>query len=324
MERSLAVYRILTLDGGGIRGLLSAVLMDELDRRHPGWLDRVDMIAGTSTGGILALALAKGLKPAELADLYYDLGSIVFKDNLLDDVRDLGRVIGADYATRHLRGELEKIFSDTRLEDLDKRVLITAFDLDNEAVPPEERSWKPKFFHNFPGEGSDGERRAADVALYTSAAPTYFPSVDGYIDGGVVANHPGMVALSQTQDKRSEIPDRPRVDEIRLFSIGAGKVLSHIKRPTHNWGLVQWAKPLLNLMLDAVSGVPDFQCRQMLGASYHRINYTFPDGKGIELDEWKKRDRLVEIGRKEMTDKLSAAADWLVKYWLDDSKSQKE
>ncbi len=315
----MAAYRILTLDGGGIRGLLSAVLMDELDRRNPDWLDRVDMIAGTSTGGILALALANGMKPAELAELYYELGPIIFKDNLLDEVRDLGRMIGADYGTKNLRSELEKIFADTRLRDLDKRVLITAFDLDNEAVLPEERSWKPKFFHNFPGVDSDGEQHAADVALYSSAAPTYFPSVDGYIDGGVVANHPGMVALSQTQDQRSEIPDRPRVDEIRLLSIGTGQVLSYIQGPIHNWGLVQWAKPLLNLMLDAVSGVPDFQCRQMLGAKYHRLNYTFPDGKGIELGEWKKRDRLVGIGRKDMVTELDAAADWLAVHWLDAS-----
>ena len=315
----MAAYRILTLDGGGIRGLLSAVLMDELDRRNPDWLDRVDMIAGTSTGGILALALANGMKPAELAELYYELGPIIFKDNLLDEVRDLGRMIGADYGTKNLRSELEKIFADTRLRDLDKRVLITAFDLDNEAVLPEERSWKPKFFHNFPGVDSDGEQHAADVALYSSAAPTYFPSVDGYIDGGVVANHPGMVALSQTQDQRSKIPDRPRVDEIRLLSIGTGQVLSYIQGPIHNWGLVQWAKPLLNLMLDAVSGVPDFQCRQMLGANYHRLNYTFPDGKGIELGEWKKRDRLVGIGRKDMVTELDAAADWLAVHWLDAS-----
>ncbi len=313
----MAVYRILTLDGGGIRGLLSAVLMDELDRRHPDWLSRVDMIAGTSTGGILALALANGMQPAKLAELYYELGPIIFKDNLLDDVRDLGRMIGADYGTKNLRRELEKIFADTRLQDLNKRVLVTAFDLDNEAESPEERSWKPKFFHNFPGGDSDGERHAADVALYSSAAPTYFPSVDGYIDGGVVANHPGMVALSQTQDRRSEIQDRPRIDEIRLLSIGTGQVLSYIKGPIHNWGLVQWAKPLLNLMLDAVSGVPDFQCRQILGANYHRLNYTFPDGDGIELGEWKKRDRLIEIGRQHMLVELDAAADWLAGHWLD-------
>ncbi|MCH7510724.1 MAG: hypothetical protein IIB68_12950, partial [Proteobacteria bacterium] len=97
-----------------------------------------------------------------------------------------------------------------------------------------------------------------------------------------------------------------------------------IKGPTHNWGLVQWAKPLLNLMLDAVSGVPDFQCRQMLGANYHRLNYTFADGKGIGLGEWKKRDRLVEIGRQEMHTELDAAADWLAEHWLDESTKHQE
>ena len=77
-------------------------------------------------------------------------------------------------------------------------------------------------------------------------------------------------------------------------------------------------------MLDAVSGVPDFQCRQMLGANYHRLNYTFADGKGIGLGEWKKRDRLVEIGRKEMLEELDATAGWLAKHWLDESTKHQE
>ncbi len=313
----MAIFRILTLDGGGIRGLLSAVLMDELDQRRPGWPDTADLIAGTSTGGILALALANGMQLPELVKMYYELGPKIFEENILDDIRDLGRLIGADYGTKHLRKELHSVFATDRLHDLQKRVLITTFDLDNEAQPPGERCWKPKFFHNFPGEDCDGERLVADVALYTSAAPTFFPTVDGFVDGGVVANHPGMVALAQTQDPRCEIPDRPGVSEVRILSIGTGRILSHIKGKKHNWGFAQWAKPLLSLMLDALSGVPDYQCRQMLGENYHRLDYTFPDGNSIAMDEWKKRDRLIEIGRKEMAEDLERAAGWLTDHWHD-------
>lgn len=311
----MAVYRILSLDGGGIRGLLSAALMEGLEKRKPGWLDRIDLVAGTSTGGILALGLAKGMSPSELVELYYELGPKIFKDNLFDNIKDLGGLTGAQYGTKHLRRELNGAFGQTRLQDLKKRVLITSFDLDNEASSQSERSWKPKFFHNFPGNDSDGSRRAADVALYTSAAPTFFPSVDGFIDGGVVANHPGMAAVAQTQDRRCRIAPRPKVDEIRLFSIGTGQNLSMVKGRNLDWGIGQWAKPLLHLMLDALSGVPDYQCRQMLGKNYHRINHTFTAGAEIRMDDWKQRDRLLQIARERMAGDLATAARWLGTHW---------
>lgn len=311
----MAVYRILSLDGGGIRGLLTAALMEQLDKSVPNWLQKTDLIAGTSTGGILALGLAKGMSPTELVKVYYDLGPKIFKDNLLDNLRDLGGLTGAEYGTKHLRRELNTVFAQTRLQDLKKRVLITSFDLDNEAVDPAKRSWKPKFFHNYPGDDSDGSRRAVDVALYTSAAPTFFPSVDGYIDGGVVANHPGMAALAQTQDRRCRISRRPKIDEIRMLSIGTGQNLSLVKGKNLDWGIGQWAKPLLHLMLDALSGVPDYQCRQVLGKSYHRVNYTFSTGAEIDMDDWKQRDRLLRIARESMKPELTKATRWLAKHW---------
>lgn len=311
----MAVYRILSLDGGGIRGLLTAALMEQLEKSTPGWLQKTDLIAGTSTGGILALGLAKGMSPTALVKLYYELGPKIFKDNLFDNLRDLGGLTGAEYGTKHLRSELNNVFGHTRLQDLKKRVLIASFDLDNEKPNPAKRSWKPKFFHNYPGKDSDGSSRAVDVALYTSAAPTFFPSVDGYIDGGVVANHPGMAAVAQTQDRRSRIRQRPKIDEIRMLSIGTGQNLSLVKGKNLDWGIGQWAKPLLHLMLDALSGVPDYQCCQVLGKSYHRINHTFSSGAEIDMDDWKQRDRLLRIARESMKPELTKAARWLARHW---------
>ena len=311
----MARYRILSIDGGGVRGLLVTVLLQQLDERLPGWRDRVDLLAGTSTGGIIALGLAKGLTPTDLRILYYDKSPRIFGDSFLDDIRDLGRVVGAEFSNRDLRQEVERVFGATRLQDLGKRVLISAFDLDNEDPDPAKRTWKPKFFHNFPGTDTDGGLRVADVAMYTSAAPTYFPSVDGYVDGGVAANNPSMAAVAQALDRRSRVSPRPSVDDIALLSIGTGRSLSRITGKRHDWGYAQWAKPLLRLMFDAVSGIPDFQCQQILGNSYHRIDYTFRPGQEVDLADHTARDRLVKIGEQEMEAEVDQAAAWLKKHW---------
>lgn len=312
----MAEYRILSMDGGGVRGLLVAVLLQQLDASLPGWREKIDLLAGTSTGGIIALGLAKGLTPTDLRVLYYDKSPRIFGDSLLDDLRDLGRVVGAEFSNRSLRREVEAVFGATRLQDLDKRVLISAFDLDNEHLDPNQRTWKPKFFHNFPGTDSDGARRASDVALYTSAAPTYFPSVDGFVDGAVAANNPSMAALAQTQDRRARIRQRPSIDEVVLLSIGTGRSMSIIKGQRHDWGYAQWAKPLLRLMFDAVAGIPDYQCQQILGERYHRMDYTFRPGQEVDLDEHTARDRLVRIGEQEMEKEIAQASAWLRQHWM--------
>lgn len=161
----------------------------------------------------------------------------------------------------------------------------------------------------------DGGERAVDVALYTSAAPDYFPSVDGYVDGGVVANNPSMAAVAQTQDRRSEIPDRPELEEIFLLSIGTGRVLSRIEGKRRDWGLAQWAKPLVKLMLFGTEGVPHYQCKQMLGKRYCRLDYTFPPGREIDIDDYEKRDRLIAIAENGMENELTATAMWLNDQW---------
>ena len=312
----MARYRILSIDGGGVRGLLVAVLLQQLDERVPGWRDHVDLMAGTSTGGIITLGLAHGLNPTQLRELYLDETPLIFHDTFWDDVRDLGRVIGAEYRIENLRQALDEVFQETLLEELTTRVLVPVFDLDDGNTDPRLRSWKPKLFHNFPGPDCDGHRRAADVALYTSAAPTFFPSVDGYVDGGVAIINPSMAALAQTQDARCEIAERPAIDEVVLLSIGTGKVLSHIEGDRHNWGYLQWVRPLIRLMSDAVSGIPHYQAGQILGDNYHRLDYTFAPDEGVALDEWQANDRLVRIAEREMNFELDQTAEWLRARWM--------
>jgi uncharacterized protein len=305
-------YRILSFDGGGVRGVIPAVVMQRLNETPglEGWLDKVDLLAGTSTGGLLALGLAYGLPPETIRRLYETKGKDIFDDTWLDDVVDLGSVIGADYDIKNLERELKNIFGQTTLGQLKKRVLITAFDLDNESPDPASRSWKPKLFHNLPGPSNDNDQLVYKVGLYTAAAPTYFPSVDGYIDGGVFAINPSMCALAQSQDDR--YADCSALPEVALLSLGTGKSQVYIKGQTLDWGYGQWARPLVNLMLDGVAGIADYQCRQLLGKRYYRLGPVFPPNVYIDMDRVEQIPYLIEFAQNL---DLAEAANWLKSNW---------
>jgi len=309
----MATYRILSLDGGGIRGIVSVVLMQRL-AAAPGLsrlLDRTQLVAGTSTGGLIALGLAHGIDLAELRDLYETRGRAIFDDSWLDDLRDLGRIAGAEYGNRGLTRELRRIFGQVTLGELRRRVLVPAFDLDNEASVASRRTWKPKLFHNFPGSDSDAKMLAWKVGLYTSAAPTYFPSVDGYVDGGVFANNPSLCALTQALDRRTR-GGRAKLEDVALLSIGTGTSLVYIEGHKHDWGYARWAKPLVSLILDGVTGIADYQCHQLLEARYHRLAPVFPPGTSLPLDAVARVPEMVAFA--ESVD-LGPTIEFLRRHW---------
>jgi patatin-like phospholipase/acyl hydrolase len=297
------------MDGGGIRGTLTIRVIERLEAAVPGWLDRVDLFAGTSTGGILALALAAGLKPSYVREIYQKLGRDVFADSLLDDLKDAGKLLGADYALAPLHQVFIDHLGDIPLGDLPRRVMVSAFDLDDEIdLPGKPRTWKAKFFHNFPGSDSDAAARVADVGTMTSAAPTFFPIYKGFVDGGVVATNPSMCALAQALHKET---GRQRLDEIHLLSLGSGWNSLYIPAMDGDWGLAQWAPHLVSLMLDGGINLADYQCRQILGPHYHRVNP--PLHRNIEMDDVHETDYLLQIADLE---NLAETEAWLRGYFL--------
>lgn len=317
----MPTYRILSFDGGGIRGLVTLAILKRVEEEIPGFVSRADLLAGTSTGGIIALGLAAGKTVDDMIELYQKHGEKIFDDSWLDDLRDLGTLVGADYSQDNLEELLsdDDLFGEMRLKDLKQRVLVPTFDLDNgdgkDAVPPQKRTWAPKFFHNFPGKDSDGNAFVVEVALATSAAPTYFPAHNGYIDGGVVANNPSMAALAQTRDPRNDEP-APALEDVRLLSIGTGTNLSFIKGRNLDWGLAQWAKPLISLLMDASMGIADYQCRRLLVDNHRRIAPTFPADVNIKLDDWKRSGELLAFGEAAALEDCSTG-DKIVK-WAQD------
>jgi uncharacterized protein len=290
----MAPYRILSIDGGGIRGLLAAALLERLEAAHPGFLGQIDLFAGTSTGGILALGLASGFSPLQARLLYEELGPQVFSRSTFQILRSLGNLIGAKYAIRPLKDALAQHFGNLTLQELPRRVLISSFDLDND--PPDSkavRTWKAKFFHNYPGTDSDGQERVVDVAVRTSAAPTYFPIYQGYIDGGVVANNPSTCALAQALNP---LTGNQRLEDIVLLSVGTGFNPRFLLAEDESAGLLQWAPHLVNLMLEGGAGLADYQCRQILDRRYLRVNPLLPEP--VAMDAVDRLSTLKRIGRQ--------------------------
>jgi patatin-like phospholipase/acyl hydrolase len=283
-------YYILSMDGGGIRGILTARILERLEAAVPGFLTNVDLFAGTSTGGLLTCGLAYGMNPTELRQLYEECANAVFADTLLDNIKDLGNLIGAQYGIKPLKEVLVKRFGDTTLGELPKKVLISAFDLDNEAEPPAVRTWKMKFFHNYPGPNSDGRELVVDAAIRTSVAPTYFPIYQGYIDGGVAASNPAMCALAQALHRST---GGQQLGAVRLLSLGTGFNPHYLPSKNGDWGLVNWAPHLVSLMLEGSSGLVDYQCRQVMEDQYHRVNPTLP--RPIDMDKIRFIPELLDI-----------------------------
>jgi patatin-like phospholipase/acyl hydrolase len=267
------------MDGGGIRGILTARLLERIEAEMPGFLMHVDLFAGTSTGGLLALGLAGGKSPGELRQLYQTLAKRVFADSLIDQLKDLGNLVGAEFSFEPLKEVLEEQFGAATLAELYFRVLIPTFQLDNKAAGRGKvRAWKMKLFHNYPGPDSDGKERVVDVGVRTSVAPAYFPTYQGYIDGGVAASNPAMCAVAQALDARA---GQQRLEDLRLLSFGTGYNPRHLPLEDADWGLVQWAPHLLYVMLESSIGLVDFQCRQLLESRYFRMDPTLPFEIGL-------------------------------------------
>jgi hypothetical protein len=111
--------------------------------------------------------------------------------------------------------------------------------------------------------------------------------VDGYIDGGIVANNPSMAALAQALHPGG---GGRRLEEVALLSVGSGQSAHYIPGDHHDWGYLQWARPIVQIAFDAQMDMVHFQCRQLLGERYHRVAQLFE--WHMPLDDWSKVDDL--------------------------------
>ena len=245
--------RILTLDGGGIRGLWTARVLHRLELAQPGFLASIDLFAGTSTGGILALGLALGLSLAMIEQFYLSQAAKIFNASFEHRVEALGELREPKYDNAGLRAALTNIFGTRCLGDLPREVLVTTYDCINRVSVDMTRA----AFANL---------LCVDAVLRTSAAETYFPAYQGCVDGGTSANNPSMVAVAWA------ISHGRTLGDLRLLSIGTGNADRPPLDPD-NWGAVQWIEHgLINLLMSAPSQRNDQYCQEMLGPNYCRVD----------------------------------------------------
>lgn len=252
-------FRILSIDGGGIKGVFPAAYLAEIEKRflNGGSIaDHFDMIAGTSTGGIIALALAHGMTAQQALAIYVDRGGRIFPE--LKGWRKWARAISWLSRPKHdqsvLKDELLAIFGDKVLDDASKRLVIPSF----EGLHGEPFIYKTP---HHPDYQKDRHRKFAHVALHTTAAPSYYPAVndDGYvmIDGGLWANNPIMNALVDVL----ACYDVAR-ENVRILSLGTGEATFSIDRKAGAGGVGQWA------FLRAFNAASRAQSKNALGQAY--------------------------------------------------------
>ena len=265
--------RVLSIDGGGIRGILPAIVLAELERRTGKASSKLfDLMAGTSTGGIVALGLSMpdergepAWRAEELIEIYARDGIRLFPAVPLGEIRAMfhRRYDEAEIATL-----LHGYFGDTMLSQAACDVLVTSYDVvGREALILTNRSARED-------PALDMPMRIA--ARATAAAPTYFAPIEStfgspprervLIDGSVFANNPAMCAFTELQRRNYG-------SNVIVVSLGTGSLTRRYRWDAVNeWGLAHWARPLLHIVIDGAGETVDFQLRTMLGKQrYHRL-----------------------------------------------------
>ena len=299
--------RVLSIDGGGIRGLIPALLLAEIERRtQRRAADLFDLIAGTSTGGILACALARPgadgsprFSAEELTELYVSEGPKIFSRSAAKVIGSLGGILDERYESSGLRTALDHYLGDAMLSDALVPIMLTAYDIEGRCA---------FFFRSQRATGDPRyDFRMADAAHATSAAPTYFEphrvtDAQGdrtypLVDGGVYASNPAMCAYV-------DVVDAGGTDAITLLaSLGTGEAIRPIEYSrARSWGQLGWARPAIDIMLSGAAETVGYQLDHLLRDRYLRFQIR------LEI----ARDDMDDASPRNLRD-LAAEADRLLR-----------
>ncbi len=249
--------------------MVAAVVLAELERETGRRAaDLFDVFAGTSTGAILALALAAPVAgdgapydARRLVAFYDEEGPRIFSRSPLHLLLSLGGLRGPKYSANALESALDAAFGDVRLSQVLRDVLVTSYDIERR---------EPFFFKSWNARESAAQDFALrDVARASSAGPTYFPPLKlpvddaiGYralVDGGVYANNPAMCAYAEVLRRF------PEAESVLVVSVGTGQATREIPYTrARRWGIAKWARPLIEVVFDGVADTVTYELRQLL------------------------------------------------------------
>lgn len=334
--------RILAVDGGGVGGIIPARIIERLAQADSRLIGQADLVAGTSTGGLIALGLGKGLSPADLCALYQnkckDIFSAANRRPLVE------HAFRAKFAPDGLRDAVNAIVGNLTLGQLTAKpvlVPVTAVQRPDGKHQPAGIFLSTAFrLINDPTAEKYASSRwpSIDVALATSAAPSFFPAYevddpDGHgrwicWDGGIVANNPALAAVGEVlrlhlKEQNAKVREDPsQAPDIRVLTFGTG--YRDLDIEAGDWGLIQTPRPLISALLDTSVGSTAFLLRQLLGTRAVRV--SVPLSQDYAIDDPSVVDQLNEVAIEFATNQLGSVQQpdgssvnlpaWLQQFWF--------
>ena len=221
-------FYILSVDGGGFRGLFAAHLLKKMEETlQTDWRSRFGLLAGTSTGAIVTAGLASGVSAADLTEFYKTHGKAIFRPRTWSRF-DIPKLCTSRYSSKTLKDLLDDVFGNKTLGDIDFPLILPSVDIGNGCVHVLKSKYHGEFIR-------DQDVLVSDAVLASCSAPTYFDPhvVNGtyqLVDGGLWANNPSLVAAIDAH-YRLRIP----LEDIRVLSIGTGKSTTFYPRSKGKW-----------------------------------------------------------------------------------------
>lgn len=313
--------QVLALDGGGLKGIYSASVICELEQQLGHSIaDHFDIITGTSTGGLIALALAFGKSGEEIKNFYISHGDTIFPSGGIQWLyRSLRWFFSNKYSSEPLRNALEEFFSKDSesketpiLGESQKRLVIPTY-LAEGSIP---RLLKTPHTSRL---RSDWKLPVWAVGMATSAAPTFFPEFDykgrKYLDGGLWANNPSLVGITEATDLGADLKKIRLLNIGTTFSVsdGISYYLPHKSVPIFKLkrrGLISWAKKLLPTVMEANSDATSkmFSHQLLKKNNFHLIN-TAVEGGTAQLDNV-DMGSLIQLGQSAGEQEFSRIQDY--------------
>ncbi len=284
--------KVLSIDGGGIRGIIPAVVLTEFEKKiqiktrnkEARLSDYFDLIVGSSVGGLitsLLLLADKNNKPVysacDILDLFLTRGKDIFKRDPLQSFKSVFTLCDEQYPNKYIDSILNEYLGSTKLSDLLKPALITAYDIEKR---------KPIFFRSHRAKNDrDYDFYLKDVVRSTTAAPTYFePALiksmsNNYyalIDGGIFANNPAMCGYVEALEQWVSTHCVPHFspENILFLSIGTGITSkAYLYNQFKNAGLTKWAKPLIEIIMTASEETAHYQLTHIFKSHGFAENY---------------------------------------------------
>jgi uncharacterized protein len=332
-------FRILSVDGGGIRGLISVLVLEEIEKRlgekaggRARIADYFHLFAGTSTGGLIALALTapREVSAKELASFYTDDGPEIFHRGLGQEIGSLWGLTGPKYGLDPLREAVERRLGRSTISEATRDLLVTSYDMTRS---------EPYFFKRWRAlESPERNFPIAEAALATSAAPTYFPSHGlgdrALVDGGVFAANPSVAAIAEALGRQSDPPAQLSPEDLFLVSVGTGEFETGFsQREVSKWGELGWVTggdepPILGAMLGGASDGADYWAHMLLnhapgegvpsaaelgrGPRYYRLQVKLAEPIAMDDATEKTLTRRLPAAAHELIQDRSAELDAIV------------